>query len=289
MREYVITTDNNSDLPDSFYQDHGVGCVYLSYTMDGHQYTHEDFLPVEEFYKRMRDGSMPTTAQVNPQDVRELLKPYLEKGLDVLHIAFSSGLSGSYNSSRIAAEELQEEYPGRKIEVVDSLAASLGQGLLVYEAVMKKAQGMDMDELTEWLKEHKQNFVHVFTVDDLNHLWRGGRVSRTTAIVGGMLNIKPILHVDNEGKLVAVGKMRGRRKALLALVDAMEQQIGSYRDSCHTIFISHGDCLEDARFVESKVREKYQIDTCMINFVGATIGAHSGPGTVALFFMGDTR
>lgn len=289
MRDYVITTDNNSDLPESYYTEHGVGCTYLSYTMDGQHYSHENFLPVKEFYDRMRKGSMPTTAQVNPEDARALIEPYLKAEKDVLHIAFSSGLSGSYNSARIAGEELREEYPDRKIVVIDSLAASLGQGLLVYLAQKKKEEGKTMDEVAQWVMEHRLNMVHTFTVDDLNHLYRGGRVSKTTAVVGGVLNIKPVLHVDDEGKLIPVGKVRGRKKSLLALVDMMEEKLGNYKNSCDTIFISHGDCEQDAQFVVDKIKEKYPIKTVLMNHVGATIGAHSGPGTVALFFVGENR
>ena len=289
MRDYVITTDNNSDLPESYYTEHGVGCTYLSYTMDGQHYSHENFLPVKEFYDRMRKGSMPTTAQVNPEDARALIEPYLKAEKDVLHIAFSSGLSGSYNSARIAGEELQEEYPDRKIVVIDSLAASLGQGLLVYLAQKKKEEGKTMDEVAQWVMEHRLNMVHTFTVDDLNHLYRGGRVSKTTAVVGGVLNIKPVLHVDDEGKLIPVGKVRGRKKSLLALVDMMEEKLGNYKNSCDTIFISHGDCEQDAQFVVDKIKEKYPIKTVLMNHVGATICAHSGPGTVALFFVGENR
>lgn len=289
MREYIITTDNNSDLPEEYYKEHGVGCTYLSYNMDGVNYTYENFLPVHEFYDRMRGGSLPTTAQVNPENARKLIEPYLKEGKDVLHIAFSSGLSGSYNSSRIAAEELQEEYPDRKIIVVDSLAASLGQGLLVYLAQKKKEAGADMETVARWAEENRNHIVHLFTVDDLGHLYRGGRVSKTAAVLGGMLNIKPVLHVDNEGKLIPLGKVRGRKKALLELVKLMDEKIGSYKDSCDTIFVSHGDCLEEAQFVADKVKEKYNIKTAVINHVCATIGAHSGPGTVALFFVGDEK
>lgn len=289
MREYVITTDNNSDLPDKFFQEHGVGCTYLSYSMDGKNYTHENFLPEHEFYEAMRNGSLPTTAQVNPDSARNLMEPYLKEGKDILHIAFSSGLSGTYNSCRIAAEELAEEYPQRKITVIDSLGASLGQGLLVYLAQQKKEAGEDMESVAKWVEENKLRMIHLFTVDDLNHLYRGGRISKTTAIVGSVLNIKPVLHVDEEGKLTALGKVRGRKKALLELVNLMDKKIGSFHDSCDTIFISHGDCEEEARFVENKIKEKYNIKTVLINYVGATIGAHSGPGTVALFFVGDER
>ena len=289
MRDYMITTDNNSDLPEEFYRDHGVGCTYLSYSMDGKNYTHDNFMPVHEFYERMRQGSLPTTAQVNPDSAKELMKPYLEAGKDILHIAFSSGLSGSYNSARIAAEELSEEYPERSIKVVDSLSASLGQGLLVYLAQMHKEAGEDMDTVARWVEENRNKIVHLFTVDDLNHLYRGGRVSKTTAVVGGMLNIKPVMHVDEEGKLVPIGKVRGRKKALLDLVRLMDEKIGSYGRDCDTIFISHGDCAEEAQYVVDKIKEKYDLKTVVMNHVGATIGAHSGPGTVALFFVGDVR
>lgn len=289
MRDYVITTDNNSDLPEEFFREHGVGCTYLSYAMDGVNYTHENFLPEHEFYERMRNGSLPTTAQVNPEAARALMEPYLKEGKDVLHIAFSSGLSGSYNSSRIAAEELAEEYPERSVIVLDSLSASLGQGLLVYLAQKKKEAGEDMDAVAEWVEANKKHIVHMFTVDDLDHLYRGGRVSKTTAVLGGMLNIKPVMHVDDEGKLVAVGKVRGRKKAILELVKAMDEKIGSFRGSCDTIFISHGDCEGDAKFLEAKIKEKFPVKTVVINYVSATIGAHSGPGTLALFFVGDVR
>ena len=289
MSEYVITTDNNSDLPEEYLKDHGVGCMYLSYSMDGKNYTHGNFLPEHEFYEAMRNGSMPTTAQVNPENAKALLEPYLKEGKDILHIAFSSGLSGTYNSSRIAAEELMEEYPDRKIIVVDSLSASLGQGLLVWLAQQKKELGQTLEDVADWVEKNKLKMVHLFTVDDLNHLYRGGRVSRTTAIVGSMLNIKPVLHVDNEGKLTAIGKVRGRKKALQELVKLMDEKIGSFGADCDTIFISHGDCEQDAQYVAAMVKEKYNIKNIIINQVGATIGAHSGPGTMALFFVGDVR
>ena len=289
MSEYVITTDNNSDLPEEYLKDHGVGCMYLSYSMDGKNYTHGNFLPEHEFYEAMRNGSMPTTAQVNPENAKALLEPYLKEGKDILHIAFSSALSGTYNSTRIAADELQEEYPDRKIIVVDSLSASLGQGLLVWLAQQKKELGQTLEEVADWAEKNKLKMVHLFTVDDLNHLYRGGRVSRTTAIVGSMLNIKPVLHVDNEGKRTAIGKVRGRKKALQELIKLMDEKIGIFGADCDTIFISHGDCEQDAQYVAAKVKEKYNIKNIIINQVGATIGAHSGPGTMALFFVGDVR
>lgn len=289
MSEYVITTDSATDLPEEFLKENGIGCTYLSCIIDGKTYNNENVLPVKEFYASMRNGSLPTTAQVNPEAARALFEPYLKEGKDILHIAFSSGLSGSWNSCRIAAEELMEEYPDRKIIAIDSLAASMGQGLLVYMALQHKNAGEDLETVAKWTEEHKNNVAHVFTVDDLNHLYRGGRVSKATAVVGSVLNIKPVLHVDEEGKLVSIGKARGRKKALQELVKLMDEKIGSYKDSCDTIFVSHGDCEEDAQYVIDKVKEKYQIKTVMTSFIGTVIGAHSGPGTLALFFMSDRK
>lgn len=289
MNDFVITTDNNSDLPESYLKEHGVGCTYLSYAMDGKNYTHGNFLPEHEFYEAMRSGSLPTTAQSNPESTREMMEPFLKEGKDILHIAFSSALSGTCNSAMIAADELREEYPERKIIVVDSLGASLGQGLLVHLAQMKKETGEDLETVAKWAEKNKLHMVHMFTVDDLYHLYRGGRLSKTAAVVGSVLNIKPVLHVDDEGKLVPVGKVRGRKKALLELVKAMDEKIKGYENSCDTVFISHGDCEEDANFVADKVKERYRVKTIIINHVGATIGAHSGPGTLALFFVGNVR
>lgn len=289
MRGFVITTDNSADLPMDYYEKQGVGVASLTYTLDGTTYDMYTTIPSHDFYDAMRGGSMPTTSQVNPSDMRTLFEPYLKEGKDILHIAFSSGLSGSYNSSRIAAEELAEEYPDAKIVTIDSLSASLGQGLLVHKAVQMKADGKSFDEIAKWVEDHKLNLCHMFTVGDLNHLYRGGRISKLTAVFGTMVNIKPVLHVDQEGKLVNIDKVRGRKKSLSGLVDKMEEKIGSYRHKNDVIFISHGDCLEDAKYVAKQVEERFGYTEFMYNNVGATIGAHAGPGTVALFFLGDER
>lgn len=212
MRDYVITTDSSADLPKDFLEKKDIGCVYLSYIINGETYTNKNALPVQEFYATMRGGAMPTTAQVNPEAGKALFEPYLKEGKDILHIAFSSGLSGTYNSCRIAAEELMEDYPDRKIIVIDSLAASMGQGLLVYLAMQRKDAGEDLEANAAWVEAHKNNIAHIFTVDDLNHLYRGGRISKATAVVGSVLNIKPILRVDEEGRLVSIGKARGRKR-----------------------------------------------------------------------------
>ena len=205
------------------------------------------------------------------------------------NIAFSSGLSGTYNSCRLAAMNLAEKYPDNKIIVIDSLCASMGEGLFVHKAVMMKEEGKSIDEIAAWLEENKLHVVHNFTVDDLFHLYRGGRVSKTAAVVGSMINLKPILHVDNEGHLIPLSKVRGRKKSLIALVDSMEKQIGAWRDKNDIVFISHGDSLEDAQFVAELIKKRLGIENFLINHIGPTIGAHSGPGTIALFYMGDYR
>ena len=289
MKEYVIVTDNTADLPDSYYKEHGVGRLYLAYIMDGETYTAEHQLPTEEFYDKMRKGSMPTTSQVNPENAKDYFLEILKDTKKIIYIAFSSGLSGTYNSGRVAAEEIMEEHPDVQITVIDTLAASLGEGLLVYKAVEKMEQGMGYEELVKWLEANKLHLVHNFTVNDLFHLYRGGRVSKTAAILGTMINLKPVLHVDDAGKLVAVSKVRGRKKSLATLVDNMEKQMGSYRDQNDIVMISHGDCLEEAEYVKKLVEERFGIHKFLINPVGPTIGAHSGPGTMALFYLGEYR
>jgi len=289
MRPYVIMTDTTADLPESYIEEHQLEILSLNYMLEGIVYDRKNPLDVEEFYARMRSGSMPTTSQINPEQAKEAFASCMEAGNDVLYIAFSSGLSGTYNSACIAAAELEEEgtYPDRKVVVVDSLSASLGEGLLVHKAVKLKEEGRTLEEVVAWTEKNRQNLCHNFTVDDLFHLHRGGRVSKATAILGTMINIKPVLHVDDEGHLTAVDKVRGRKKSLTTLVDRMEKQAEGFENP--EVFISHGDCLEDALFVEKLVRERFGTENFIINHVGPTIGAHSGPGTVALFFMGNPR
>lgn len=289
MENFKIITDSTADLPASYVKNNNLGMMYLSYTIEEETYQGEKQLKDEVFYEKMRSGQMPTTSQVNPTQAREVFEEYLKETNRILCISFSSGLSGTYGSAKIAADELMEENPDIKIIVIDSLAASMGEGLLVHKAVIMKEQGASMEAIAEWLEANKLHLVHAFTVDDLFHLFRGGRVSRTTAIVGSMINIKPVMHVDNEGHLVNMYTVRGRKKSLRSLVDYMEQKMGSYKDQNDIIFISHGDALEDAQFVADEVKERLGIDSALIHYVGPTIGAHSGPGTIALFFMGEER
>lgn len=290
MKSFLITTDTTADLPEDYLIKHNIDTLSLTYTLEGVTYDREHPLDVKEFYNKMRNGSLPTTSQVNPETAKAILKDIAAKNqCDILHIAFSSGLSGSYGSVRIAVQELEEENFPYRILVVDSLCASLGEGLLVHKAVTMRDQGASLDETAKWLEENKLHIVHNFTVDDLNHLYRGGRVSKTAAFIGTIVNIKPILHVDNEGHLIPLSKVRGRKKSLISLVDSMEKQMGSYRDQNDIVFISHGDSMEDAEFVAKLVKERFGIESFLINYVGPTIGAHSGPGTIALFYMGDYR
>lgn len=289
MRQFVITTDGNADLPEVYTKENDIKVIPLYYSIDDKVYGGDDTLTPEEFYAKMREGKMPTTMAVNPEVAGKLFKSLTDEGYDVLHIAFSSALSSSYNGAAMAAREICEENPEATVKVVDSLSASLGQGLLVHKLVEMKKAGKSLEETYEWAENHKLNVCHQFTVDDLFHLHRGGRVSKATAIVGTLINVKPVLHVDDEGRLISLNNVRGRKKALNALVDNMAKTIGKYADSNDVIFISHGDCIADAQYVADKVKEKFGIEKFVINMVSPTIGAHSGPGTVALFYMGEKR
>lgn len=290
MGEYVILTDSSADLTAELVAELGVEVIPLSFTMEDKTYfnypDNRDIDPAD-FYARLRGAPMATTAAVNVADYTEAMEPILKEGKDVLVLAFSSGLSATCHSAQIAAGELMEQYPDRKVYVVDTLCASLGQGLLVWYAANLKKQGKTMEEVRDWTEEHKLNLCHWFTVDDLHFLKRGGRISSATAVLGTMLSIKPVMHVDNEGHLIKVGTARGRNASLKALVDHMEQTVLDLKGQ--SIFISHGDCLADAQKVADDIRARFGVEDIVINYVGPVIGAHSGPGTVALFFMGSER
>ncbi len=289
---FKITTDSTADLPVSYLKENNVGCMPISYILDGVTYGGEKELDWKEFYAMMREqGKMPTTSQINPAEAKEYFEEYIKTDKEILHLAFSSGLSGTCGNMRMAAEEIMEEHPDVKIVVVDSLCASMGEGLFVHKAVKMRDAGKTLEETAAWLNENVHNFVHVFTVDDLFHLYRGGRVSKTAAVIGTLVSIKPKLHVDNEGHLIVIGKVRGRKKSLNALVDYMEEKMGSrmQENKEDYVFISHGDALEDAEYVRDQIKERFGMEHFMINHIGPTIGAHSGPGTIALFFMGESR
>ena len=287
MNEFVIVSDSTVDLPKEYLQSKQVPIISLSYIMDGVTYEEMDGLSHKEFFEKLRAGSLPTTSQINPEQAREALELFAKEGKDILYIGFSSGLSGSYNSVRMAAEDLKEEYPDINIITIDSLCACMGEGLLLYKALELKEHGMSMEEIAKWVEANKLHICHNVTVDDLNHLHRGGRISKPTAVVGSMIKIKPIIHMSDEGKLVVIGKERGRKKSLVSIVDRMEKQMQGYDNDI--VMITHGDCIEDAEFVKKQVEERFGIHNVMINGIGSVIGSHTGAGVVAVFFMGDKR
>lgn len=293
MADFKIIVNTTSDLPMSFIKENNLGLMHLECIMDDKTYGKDNAeeLDLKDFYQWMREGKMPTTSQVNPEQAKEVLEETIGECKEILCIAFSSGLSGTYNSIRIAAEEVMEEHLDCKIIVIDSLCASLGEGLFVYQAVEQRKAGKSLDETANWLKEHVQNIVHVFTVDDLFHLYRGGRVSKTSAILGTVAGIKPILHVDEAGKLIPINKVRGRKKALKALVDYMEEKQGEFlqMNKDGVVLISHSDAQEEAEWVRDEIRNRFGIENFMINMIGPVIGSHTGIGTIALFFMGESR
>lgn len=285
MRKFLIVTDSTTDLPKSYYEEKQIPVVALSYILDGVTYKDGDGLSDKEFFDKIREGSMPTTSQINPEQAREALEPLLKEGNDILYLCFTSGLSGSYNSVRIAAEELGEEYPEQKIIVIDSLCASMGEGLLLYKAVELRDQGKTMDEIAEWVENNKLNICHDVTIDDLYHLHRGGRVSKASAVIGSIIKIKPIIHVDEEGRLIVIGKERGRKRAMLSLIERMEEKSKGFKNN--VAMIVHGDCIEDAEFLKNEIQKRFGIDNVIINGIGSVIGSHTGPGVVSIFYMGD--
>lgn len=288
MRDFILSTDTTCDLPAEFIREHHLDIHILYYAFGDEVYGDEKNLSEKDFYQKMRDGAMPTTMACNPAKVQELFEKRLKEGVDILHLSFSSALSSSHGTTCMIANELMEEYPESNILVIDTLAASMGEGLMVYKAVQLKKQGKSMEEIAAYITEHRQNFCHLFTVDDLHHLYRGGRVSKASAVIGTIAGIKPLLHVDEEGKLIPIAKIRTRKKSLIALVDKMGELMGELEKENDIVFISHSDCEEDARLVAGMIEERFHIPA-LVNYICPTIGAHTGPGTVALFFMGTAR
>lgn len=287
---YRILTDSTGDLTPELVRELDLTVIPMEFTVDGKSYRnypdgHE--MSAKAFYDLLRSGKTSTTAQINSHEFTEWADPILQAGEDLLYIAFSSGLSGTCQSALLAKKELSEKYPDRKLYVVDSLCASMGEGLLVYYACKMQQEGKSIDEVYQWLQDNKLHLCHWFTVDDLNHLKRGGRVSSAAALFGTMLGIKPVLHVDDAGHLIPVAKIRGRKQSLDALVSHMEETVTEPENQ--VIFISHGDCQQDAQYVADKIRAKWNVKDIVLNEIGPVIGTHSGPGTVALFFLGSKR
>ena len=284
---YRIVTDNCCDFPTAMYEELDLAVVPLVVRFQNKEVSQYSEKWLKKMYAGMREGEVATTSAVNPQGWEEVIESVLAEGKDALVLTFSSGLSTTYQSAVIAATELAEKYPDRKIRVVDTLCASLGQGLLVWYACKKRDEGMGFEELGDWCESNKLNLCHWFTVDDLMFLKRGGRVSAATALVGTLLQIKPVLHVDDEGHLINVAKARGRKAAIEALAKKVgETGLPGEND---TVFISHGDCIDDVKILEAILKEKYGIKNVFTYYVGAVIGSDSGPGTLALFIMGSKR
>lgn len=290
MADYKIITDSTTDLPAELVKELELHIIPMHFTIDGKDYANtpdERDLSSRDFYEMLRSGKTSLTTQINGEAFKDEVRQYLDAGLDIMHLCFSSGLSSTYNSICLAAEELRGEYPDRKIIIIDTISESMGEGLLAYHAAQRRKQGMSIEDVAAWVEENKYHMAHWFTVDDLNFLKRGGRLSGTAAFFGTVLNVKPVLNSDNDGHLIPQEKIRGRRKSLEALVARMEKT--AVNPSEQVVFISHGDALEDAQYVERLVRERFGVKTIYINPIGPVIGSHAGPGTVALFFLATER
>lgn len=290
MRNYIVMTDSCCDLADQMARDLELEVLPLTMHMDGENYPNDlagTAISNQEFYKRLRAGKVATTSAVNVGQFQDAMRRVLESGKDIVCVCFSSALSTTYQSAVIAAEDLRPEFPEAEIHVVDSLSASLGQGLLLYLAVEQKRKGLTAAELAKWVEDNRLSVCHWFTVDDLNFLKRGGRVSATTALLGTMLSIKPIMHTSDEGKLVPVSKARGRKAAIAALLDKIEAL--SIHPENQTMFICHADCEADAKAVAQTIQDRFGTPTVHINYIGPVIGSHTGPNTMGIFFVGTQR
>ena len=285
--DFQIITDSCCDFPTPMYGQLGLTFVPLTVEFRGNTFDDKNDDTLKDMYQGLRTGEVAKTSAVNPSRWSQAMEKALAAGKDVLVLAFSSGLSTTYQSAVIAAEELKDAYPDRKIQVIDTLCASMGQGLLVWYACKKRDEGLSLNEVAQWVLDNRLHLCHWFTVDDLMYLKRGGRISAATALVGTMLQIKPLLHVDDEGHLINMTKTRGRKAAIDAMVKKAQELGAGYDNS--TMFISHGDCLSDAEYLSRQLKEKCGVKDVVISYVGAVIGSHSGPGTLALFFLGSHR
>ena len=290
MREYVIMTDSCCDLTDHMAKELELTVVPLTVHIDGHDYPNlldGSAISFEDFYGKIRSGVLATTSAANVGQFQEAMRPILAAGKDIVSINFSSALSTTYQSACIAAQDMKEEFPDANIYVVDSLSASRGQGLLIYLAAQKKKEGLTAEELVKWVEDNKLHICHWFTVDDLNFLKRGGRLSAGAALFGTMLSIKPVMHTSNEGKLVPVGKVRGRKASLQALIDKVGE-LGVDLDK-QIMFICHADCLAESEQVAAELKRRYGVREVYIHYIGPVIGSHTGPNTMGLFFVGKER
>lgn len=290
MNKYVIVTDSCIDLPKSLVVSLGITVIPLTVIIEKKEYKNypdEREITATDFYNLLRSEAVATTSQLSPSDFINVMEPLLKEGIDIISISFSSALSGTYQSAVVARNELLKDYPDRKILTLDSLCASMGQGLLVTYAAKMAKMGKDIDEVAKWVEDNKQSIAHLFTVSDLNHLKRGGRLSAGKAFIGTLIQLKPLLHVSDEGKLVPISKARGRKIALNRMVERVIQTIENPADQL--IYISHGDCYEEALYVKEQILKLIDVKEVLINYIGPVIGAHSGLGTLAIFYRGNER
>lgn len=289
MREFVITTDSNCDMDPAYLAENDVGVIPHYYTVEEAVYGEEKELSVRKFYDALREGKKATTMASNPHVIRKRFEEYAVQDKNILHISFSSALSASYDNIVKSADEIMAKYPEMRIIVIDTLSASLGEGIMIQKAIEMKREGKSLDETAEWARANCPHLNIQFTVDDLNFLYRGGRLSRSSAILGTVIDIKPVLYFDREGCLVPFDKVRGRKKVLMTLVDNMAERLGEYKDKQVFIGVAHGDCEMDARYVANMITERFGYTDIMIRPIGPSIGVHSGPGAVALIFLGDEK
>ena len=287
MYTYEIFTDSSCDLGQDWIQKYSLHVLQLDVTVEGKKPAPNDKVNIDEFYAELRSKKSAKTNAVNVEAFKTEMEKSLKEGKDILFLGFSSGLSATYMSGKLAVEELRPLYPERKLLEADTLCASLGEGLAVVLCAKMREEGATIEEVHNYIIENRLHICHEFTVDDLFFLKRGGRINAATAIVGSMLGVKPVLHVDDEGKLINIGKARGRKASILAMFNRMKEN--AIREECKCVFISHGDCIEDANFLADLIREEFSPEELYINYVGPVIGAHSGPGTLALFYIGNKR
>jgi DegV family protein with EDD domain len=290
MKNYVIVTESTTDLPKNMVDELGITVIPMTFGFENESYLNypdNREMDIHTFYERLKNGERSTTTLVNSKTFEEYFEPILKAGNVILYIGFSSGLSGTFSSSLIAAEILKEKYPDSEIICTDTLAASMGEGLLVYYAAKMKQEGKSIHEVSQWVVDNRLKLCQWFTVDDLNHLKRGGRINAMTATLGTALNVKPILHVDDEGHLIPAYNVRGRKKSINALLEKMEELCVNPEEQ--TVFISHADSLEDTQYLADMIKEKLHVKEVIINFIGPVIGSHTGQGAIALFFIGKSR
>ena len=293
MSTYILSCCSTADLSKEHFERIDVHYIYFHYEIDGKHYDDDlgQSIPFDEFYRRMAEGAETKTSQINVSEFIDYFRPFLEQGKDILHVTLSSGISGVLNSAQVAAETLREEYPDRKIYIVDSLGASSGYGLIMDTISSMREEGKTIDEVKDWLEEHKLNLHHWFFSTDLTFYIKGGRISKSSGMIGNILNICPLLNMDNLGRLIPRYKIRGKKKVIKATVDKMEECADDGKDYSGKCFLSHSGCLEDAKEVARQIKERFAKlnGNVLINNVGTTIGSHTGPGTVAVFFWGRKR